>query len=380
MSAAPGISDPRKTPFPWFGGKRHAAPHVWAALGDVDHYCEPFFGGGAVLLHRPHPANRTYISETVNDADGLLVNFWRAVQADPASVALHACWPVSEADKHARGCALIAWRDAEQPAHLAGDPGFFDVRMAGWWAWVVCCQIGGWGLGGPWWPDASGRLRRRGKGDGVRGGIVALSDDGRGVNHAGLREPGIVANRPHLSNDGQCVNAPQLREPGTDYHGIVMPALVDWLGYLSARLRHVRILQGDWTRLTTNGALKTLSVRTGGVAGVFLDPPYAEDIRADIYAYDSTGIAGKVRDWCLDRGDDPQLRIVLAGFDTEHTELVDAGWRCVEWFKAGHLRGGMGQQGKDGHQQHRERLWLSPHCLQPEPDAQLGLFDMEPVS
>ena len=64
-----------KAPFPWFGGKSKAAAAVWAALGDVAHYVEPFFGSGAVLLNRPHPANRPRVSETVNDLDGFVVNF-----------------------------------------------------------------------------------------------------------------------------------------------------------------------------------------------------------------------------------------------------------------------------------------------------------------
>lgn len=42
-----------RSPFPWFGGKRRVAADVWAALGDVDSYVEPFFGSGAVLLERP---------------------------------------------------------------------------------------------------------------------------------------------------------------------------------------------------------------------------------------------------------------------------------------------------------------------------------------
>lgn len=39
-------------PFPWFGGKARAAGRVWAALGDVGHYVEPFAGSLAVLLGR----------------------------------------------------------------------------------------------------------------------------------------------------------------------------------------------------------------------------------------------------------------------------------------------------------------------------------------
>ena len=61
----------------------------------------------------------------------------------------------------------------------------------------------------------------------------------------------------------------------------------------------------------------------------------------------------------MEHGDDPRYRIVLAGFDGEHgTALTDAGWREVEWFKKGHLKGGYAQRNKErGTQQHRERLW-----------------------
>jgi hypothetical protein len=42
-----------KAPFPWYGGKSRVAPEVWAALGDVQYYVEPFAGSLAVLLARP---------------------------------------------------------------------------------------------------------------------------------------------------------------------------------------------------------------------------------------------------------------------------------------------------------------------------------------
>jgi hypothetical protein len=74
------ISDPRKTPWPWFGGKADAAELVWSALGDVDHYVEPFAGSLAVLLRRPHPANRTYHSETDTEHAELEARGWRVVE------------------------------------------------------------------------------------------------------------------------------------------------------------------------------------------------------------------------------------------------------------------------------------------------------------
>ena len=68
-------------PFPYFGGKRRAAEIVWRALGDPGGYVEPFAGSAAVLLARPPMSGRRV--ETINDADGWLVNAWRAIQLAP---------------------------------------------------------------------------------------------------------------------------------------------------------------------------------------------------------------------------------------------------------------------------------------------------------
>jgi len=91
-------AEPLKAPFPYFGGKSRIADAVWERLGDVPNYVEPFFGSGAILLRRPHEPN----CETVNDLDGMVSNFWRAVQSDPEAVAYHADHPVNENDLHAK--------------------------------------------------------------------------------------------------------------------------------------------------------------------------------------------------------------------------------------------------------------------------------------
>lgn len=379
-----------KAPFPWHGGKSQAAPAVWDALGDVDHYVEPFAGSLAVLLKRPHLANRPYYSETVNDLDGLLVNVWRSIQQSPDEAARHCSWPVSELDLTARHLALVRWREECNRALLAGDPDWHDPQMAGWWLWGCACWIGsGWCAGnGPWTADPSGRLVKQEKGRGRAAGVSSqlphLVGNGQGVNAPQLREPGVDSKRPHLSDNGRGVNHAGLREPDIEDEGephpVTMPRLLKWFRLLAARLRHVRIISGDWKRLLTGGASKTLPVRQGkGVCGVFLDPPYADTAArsSGLYAVDSLDVAHAVRAWCLEHGDDQDYRIVLAGFEGEHgTALIDAGWREVEWFVEGWLRGGMGQTSKNGtHQQHRERLWLSPHCLRPaEVPTQGSLF------
>ena len=112
-------------PFPWFGGKSAVADLVWQGLGDVDNYIEPFFGSGAVLFLRPRGAGRV---ETVNDADGFVANFWRALQRDADAVAYHADNPVNEVDLHARHIWLIGERE-RITERLMGDLNVIEERM-----------------------------------------------------------------------------------------------------------------------------------------------------------------------------------------------------------------------------------------------------------
>ncbi|HOD33301.1 MAG TPA: DNA adenine methylase, partial [Holophaga sp.] len=136
-----------QAPFPWFGGKSTVADLVWPRFGNCPNYVEPFFGSGAVLLGRPHDPK----TETVNDLDGLVANFWRAIQHDPEETARWADNPVNEADLHARHMWIVQRLEAHQ-ARMMADPDYFDARMAGYWVYGMCSWIGsGFASGnGPW--------------------------------------------------------------------------------------------------------------------------------------------------------------------------------------------------------------------------------------
>ena len=229
-----------KAPFPWFGGKRRVADLVWAALGDVDNYVEPFAGSLAVLLERP--ASHTGSCETVNDKDQFVANFWRALAGDPEGVAAACDWPVNEADLFARHLWLVN-TGRDRLAAMDNDPDFYDVQVAGWWVWGICSWIGGgWCAGtGPHKHTVS---------------VPTIGDAGRGINrkrpHLGNAGQGVNRVRPHLSDAGQGIN--------------------DYLCALAERLRGVRVCCGDWARVVTNGALNY-----GTTTGIFLDPPYLGD-------------------------------------------------------------------------------------------------------
>ena len=104
-----------KAPFPYFGGKSAIAPVIWQALGDVGGYVEPFAGSAAVLLARPPVDGRRV--ETINDADGWLVNMWRSIQLAPDEVARHCDWPVTEIDG-IRSRMRSSWR---MPGWMVGS-------------------------------------------------------------------------------------------------------------------------------------------------------------------------------------------------------------------------------------------------------------------
>lgn len=307
-------ADALAAPFPYFGGKSRACKAVWGALGDPPNYVEPFAGSAAMLLGRPEEGK----VETINDADGFIANFWRAVAHDAAEVAKHVDWPVNETDLFARHSWLVRQK-TELLDRLHADPDCYDAKIAGWWCWGACAWIGsGWCSGtGPWVHDGE-RLAR---GDGA----------GQGVNRQ----------LPHLGNAGQGVNRQNV-------------AVQTWFSALQARLRCVRVAAGDWRRVLT-----PVVTTRHGLTGVFLDPPYTKGAMG--YAAGGVGgaLADDVRLWCSENGHNPKFRIVLCGHAGEHDWLLMEGWHTRTWrARKGYALTDVARENSAS-----ETLWCSPHCL-----------------
>ena len=350
-----------KRPFPYFGGKAKVAPIIWSRFGDVVNYVEPFFGSGAVLLARPQPFSGT---ETVNDADGLLCNFWRALQSDPEQVAHYADWPVSECDLHARHIWLVERKESMQ-TRLEGDPDWYDAKAAGWWVWGIACWIaGGWCAGNGPWHVVDGELVKGDAGRGVKRQRPHLGDAGHGVNrkrpHLGTAGRGVKRQLPHLGNAGQGVNRQLPRLGGFAETGAnAQDDLYGYMQALSDRLRRVRVCCGDWSRVC--GPTPTFGQ---GLTAVFLDPPYSHAVRdKDLYSVE-TDCSAAVREWAIANGDNPLMRICLAGYATEHD--MPESWECYAW--AQHAGYGVQATERTGNGK-LERLWFSPHCIKPTPAA-----------
>ena len=333
-------------PFPYFGGKSLACDTVWAAFGPVANYVEPFAGSAAMLLGAPD-GKRT---ETINDADGFVSNFWRAIAADAEAVADAADWPTNEVDLFARHSWLVR-QAAGLTERLQADPDYFDAKIAGWWCWGSCNWIGsGWCSGtGPWIHDGERLIDAR--------QLPHLGNAGQGINrqlpHLGDAGQGINRKLPHLGNAGQGINRklPHLGDAG---RGSPRSAYIrEWFALLQSRLRDVRVACGDWSRVLTD----SVTVRHG-LTGVFLDPPYTKG--AMDYAAGGVGgdLADEVRAWCLRSGASKQLRIVLCGHAGEHDELLQAGWSVRKWT----ARKGYAATDEAVENSASETIWCSPHC------------------
>ncbi len=255
-------------------------------------------------------------------------------------MAHYADQPVSECDLHARHSWLVRSRDLLR-ARLEGDLEYYDPIIAGYWVWGICTWIGG------------GFCSGKGPWHSVDGHLVKLDS---------AQAEGIVRKRVHLANSGWGVHRKivQLRDGGQGVHRPTMRQshLIDWMQALAERLRYVRVACGDWTRVM--GPAITHQQRLNGI---FLDPPYLRTERTqDVYRVEND-VSEAVRQWAIDHGDHPKLRIVLCGYEGEH-DMPDT-WRKIAWrTNGGYANAGKASRGRDNAK--RERLWLSPHCLEVE--------------
>jgi hypothetical protein len=139
--------------------------------------------------------------------------------------------------------------------------------------------------------------------------------------------------------------------------------LLDWFGRLRDRLRTVRVCCGDWRRVCSS---KSVTTRLG-LTGIYFDPPYSSESGRckDLYGVDSGTMAHDIREYCLERGGNPQMRIVLSGLAGEGHEILEQhGWSVMAWKNPG----GYGNRTEEGKRRSSlERLWCSPHCLRPAP-------------
>lgn len=293
--------------FPYFGGKSTIASVIWKHLGDVQSYVEPFFGSGAVLAARPHRIDPAAHVELVGDLNGWLVNAWRSVQRDPVAV-MHHLRGLSYSEHDLRAAKRLVY--SQDLSEKLEDLRWYDPEIGAYWLAIM-------------------------------GGLVGT--DGANNNATGSL---------HTGNRG---------------HGVWRPDFcIGDLKAWSDRMQRVRILQGPWERCVSSRSRMCVGA-TQGPTGIYLDPPYADGDNTTYGEAHTDEPALASAQWAIEHGNDPRMRIIYSGYEGT-VEFPDS-WRVIEWKAVGgfaNIGNGKGAKNKN-----RERLWLSPHCLD---DMQCKLF------
>ena len=289
--------------FPYIGGKYTIAPEINRRFGAIDTRIDTFTGSSSWILASP-PVKH----EIVNDLDGYVVNYLRAVKYAPEEVARHLDFPRAELE-------LIAYhhytrdRLPELVARMGGDPDYYDPVLAARWAYVMAHKYdpslnksGGW-----------------------------LVHDGRLIYERGAgRIRGSLNSRPSLL--ARLVKERRVSE---------------YVAALSERLRNVCIFWNDFVVVAGKAKQPEL-----GIVGILLDPPYPRHLHNYDYDTDGADVWHRAARWAVSNGDNPRLRIAVCGYnDAESDALFPSGWARFVW-----RRSGIGQN-KD-----RECIWFSPHC------------------
>lgn len=336
-------------------------------------------------------------------------------------------WPVNECDLHARHRWLVFSPAAKDfRSRMRIDPDYFDVKVAGWWCWGLCCWIGsgwctkadaGWEqtvLNGdpPRGVHKGGQvahLSDAGTGDArpgrkkLNGPLPLIGDPPRGVHRAaggsipklhGFSSgcvPEDSGTHP-LLNKSQLPFLPTGQEGGGSRHfnssvgGSTCAErrawLLDWFSRLRDRLRNVRVCCGDWHRVCSSESTTTRL----GLTGIFIDPPYAKSLdrlhawikhlQSKGQAPDATGKKDRhARLYASDHGDVDRLVAeihlwCLKNGTRKNLRIVLAGYEgehnALEeagWEKVEWKSpGGYSNQNNENENAARERLWVSPEC------------------
>ena len=287
--------------FAYFGAKHRVVKDIWEEFGDPQFYVEPFGGTLATLLWRPTSKHKRPI-ETVGDAYGLLVNFWRSMRYDPKKLAWWAAGPVANLELQSRHQWLTDQEDIVVEK-LQADPLWFDSQLGGMWLYgQQLIASGDWC--NPNWPNLT---------------------------------PTIYAQ--HMWTGYRCYTESEL---------------LLWFEWMQWRLEHTLIVCGDWQSTIHLGQARRKNHSPNALIAILYDPPYSRrnspsGRRNNLYVVDSPSVAAECLKDAIARAALPKHRIAFCCGLNEHSL---PGWRPLEWRSLGSHRPGL-----------NETIWFSSGCV-----------------
>jgi site-specific DNA-adenine methylase len=291
--------------FRYPGGKRRVVPVINQRFGEVDMRIDAFTGSSAWIL-----ASESVKYEVINDADGYVVNYLRAVREAPDDVARYLDFPLAELEIMATGI-FQKYNLPELVARLGADPDYYDAKTAARWAYLMAHKItlaaperGAWGV-------ENGKL------------TFGVKD---GIKRCGSNFPGSFLVR--LVKEGK---------------------VAEYLNALSARLKNVTILWNDFEAVLNS----FVTNKRNGTIGILLDPPYTSMKRDITYFTESADVWDRAARWAVANGEKQHLRIAVCGYFTDEADAIfPQNWERYRWKQAGWLP-----------QQQKECIWFSPLCV-----------------
>lgn len=345
-----------KAPFPYFGGKSKVIGEVWKRFGQVKIYVEPFFGGGSVLLGNPY-WQTTF--EAVNDKDHMIANAWRSLKNDPDGVFKYCDNPSIEIDFHLNHIWLVN-EGKERIKRCEWDKDFYDVEVAGIWILGMSNVIGSqYASGVGKWNTETLKLASELGTYNIKE-ITKYATD----NNIDIMGSGVDRSRPSNTALYNGINRKNMKayENYAEGDEIFPPSIKmrEYLRELAVRLKYVKVYCGDWTRVTT----KPMISKDNHIGAIFLDPPYSLEANRDkeLYVVEDLSVAHDVRQFCIEKSDDPKLRIALCGYDDEHTELEQYGYVPYYWSTHGGYSLFAKEEAQSRKNKNREVIWFSKSC------------------
>lgn len=322
-------------PYPKPGGKRYAVPVVWKRFGPVYTYVEPFHGSLVMLLNSPYgPAPR----EIVSDINGFEDNTWRSIKFEPHETAFWADYPTSHISKIARREYLRS-RYGELVPRLVKSLEYCEPKTAGLWLLETAESM-----------DMSAKILER-----------AYAGTGEPTTHV-LELPWEknYPLPPHIVDgaSGRGISIQKRTIPMPKWYLPTGVRLQPWLTELGNRLARVNLVCQSWDVILNNSSVMSESLRKKSVTGFFLDPPYPSTGDAKVYINDDRTTAGKVFNWSIKWGDEPNYRIALCGYEDDYGSFPD-GWTFEYWKRGAGLEN-IGRTTRDKNRQ--EVIWFSPYC------------------
>lgn len=122
-----------KPPLTYYGGKQRLAKKIISLMPKHHLYCEPFFGGGAVLFVK-EPVK----IEIINDTNSELINFYRVLKTKFRQLEREVKSTLNSRYSHQAAEIMLKF------------PHLFDEVKRAWAIWTMACQSYAARLDGPW--------------------------------------------------------------------------------------------------------------------------------------------------------------------------------------------------------------------------------------